>query len=150
MKPFSILVENRGIQLVVVDGIEGEKYDIIMEGSLVFSPDSKRVAYVATEYLGHDYLVRSKQQFAVVDGIEGEHHDGVVKGSLTFSPDSKRVAYTAKRGRLQFVVVDGEEGQYYDEVVKGSLTFSPDSSRVAFLAKGRQGRWFAVVDGVEG
>ena len=36
-----------GKWLVVVDGVEGKKYDAVVAGSSVFSPDSKRVAYGA-------------------------------------------------------------------------------------------------------
>ncbi len=103
-----------------------------------FSPDSRRVAYVAAR--GGKWLV-------VVDGVEGKEHDGIVAGSPVFSADSKRVAYAARRVAKQLVVVDGVEGKEYDGAA--NLVFSPDSKRVAYEAK-RGDRWLAVVDGVEG
>ena len=47
---------------MVLDGEEGNQHDYIQADSLVFSPDSQRVAYVAEV---------GEKQFAVVDGIEG-------------------------------------------------------------------------------
>ena len=79
-----------GKWLVVVDGVEGKEYDGIGKGTLVFSPDSKRVAYEAQR--GGKWLV-------VVDGVEGKEYDGIVEGTLVFSPDSKRVAYVSKAWR---------------------------------------------------
>ena len=53
---------------MVVDGVEGKEYDGIGQGSLVFSPDSKRVAYAAQ---------RGGKQLVVVDGVEGKEYDGI-------------------------------------------------------------------------
>jgi hypothetical protein len=53
----------------VVDGQEGKRYYDIDAGSLIFSPDSKRVAYIGK--------ARSKM-FVTVDGQEGNQYDSVV------------------------------------------------------------------------
>ena len=88
--------------------------------SLEISPDSQRVAYVAS--VGNKWLV-------IVDGEEGKQYDGIGEGSLIFSPDSQRVAYAARVGNKLLVVVDGEEGKQYDDIVRGGrIVFdSPDS-----------------------
>ncbi len=106
--------------------------------SLVVSPDSKRVAYVAQ---------RGVKLLVVVDGEEGKEYDDIGEDTLIFSPDSKRVAYRAQRGEKQLVVVDGVEGKEYDRVY--TPIFSPDSKRVAYGAI-RGEKQLVVVDGVEG
>jgi Tol biopolymer transport system component len=79
-----------GKWVVVVDGAEGKQYDEILAESLVFSPDSKRAAYFASE-AGEGRGLR--QYLAVVDGAEGGKCVRVFAKSLVFSADSKRVAY---------------------------------------------------------
>jgi S1-C subfamily serine protease len=94
-------------QLVVVDGVAGAKYDLIIPGSLAFSPDGKHVVYAAA-------AVRQGKatRFVMVDGKEGKGYDGIVLqpppvpvaiqlpsgGPIVFSPDGRRVAYVAERG----------------------------------------------------
>jgi len=46
---------------VVINGEEGEKYDGIEIWSLIFSPDSQRIAYVAK---------KGENWFVVIDGKE--------------------------------------------------------------------------------
>src|SRR3990172_7732287 len=93
---------SRDKYIVVVDGKEGKKYDVIGEG-YSFSPDGKRLAYAAEE--GEKFMV-------VVDGIEGKKYDNI--GNPLFSPDGKRLAYAVKDNNKVFVVVNGEEGKKYD------------------------------------
>jgi hypothetical protein len=128
---------------VVVDGQEQKQYDRIEGGSLVFSPDSMRVAYVARA--GKNHLV-------VVDGQEQKQYDKTKKQALVFSPDSNRMAYLASVG-VWCIVVDGHEQLQFRSV--GPPFFSPDSQRLAY-ALTRKERWFkttvgsVVVDGQEG
>lgn len=132
-----------GRSLVVVDGKEGKPYDGAAQGeaptcfppdswwvvsfhSLLFSPDSRRVAYKA---------VLGLNVFAVVDGKEREVPvPSNIYGGPIFSPDSQRVAYVVDSTQY-FVVVDGKEEKHYDEIDEESLNFSPDSRRVAYSAK---------------
>ena len=137
-KRLAYAAQRGGMQLVVVDGVEGKEYDGIGVGTLLFSADSKRVAYVAG---------RGGKLLVVVDGVEGKEFDGIGKGTLVFSPDSQRVAYVASRGGMQLVVADGVEGKEYDGAA--NPVFSPDSKRVAYGAQ-RGGKRLVVVDGVEG
>lgn len=55
--------------------------------SLIFSPDSQRVAYVAGP--GNPKAALSAMRFVVVDGEEGKHYSVLEPHSLTFSPDSQ-------------------------------------------------------------
>jgi Tol biopolymer transport system component len=136
-----------GEMCVVVDGKEGEKYDIVK--CVTFSPDSKRIAYVAG---------RGGKEFAVVDDKEEKQQYDSVSWPV-FSPDGKRLAYQAsverKEGPLttteHFVVVDGKEGEHYSDVAVLilSIVFSPNSKRVAYsLWKVGLDRRFMVVDGI--
>jgi hypothetical protein len=136
-----------------VDGVEGKPYAAIVEASsmeqahnckedicwdafytaqpFLFSPDSKRVAYVAK--VGEKRFNVSEKWSAVVDGKEKQAYDGI--GGLIFSPDSRHMAYVAGAGAKQFVVVDGKEGKRYDGLVKGTTCTFDSSGKVHYLAK---------------
>ncbi|HOK09764.1 MAG TPA: hypothetical protein PLJ10_08900, partial [Candidatus Hydrogenedens sp.] len=98
--------------------------------SLIFSPDSRRVAYSAK---------RGDKWVVVVDGVEGKEYDGIGAGSLIFSPDSRRVAYSAKRGGKWVVVVDGVEGKEYGVVLTGSnLVFDSPTHLHTLAGRGNE------------
>jgi len=153
--------------LVVYDGREDVVYHRIEE-YLVFSPDSKHFAYVAT----HDGLARDKEnpvyvqahdgkQFVVLDGKAGAIYGGSSVSQPVFSPDSKRLAFTVEAGHpypqpnKYFIVLDGKKGPEYNEAVlnwsggPGGRVFSPDSTRLAYYAR-RDGKVFIVCDDKEG
>jgi len=130
--------------LVMVDGVEGEKYDQIGEGSLTFSPDGQHFAHSARR--GDKWLV-------VADGIEGKEYAGI--WDIIFSPDSRHLAYTAgpspilvflglEFGYKSCVIVDREEFNWASNPV-----FSVDGKRLAHAAR-RNDKEFIVVDGKEG
>ncbi len=78
-------------RFVVVDGREEKQYDGIVTDSVIFSPDSQRVAYGAGV---------NNKQFVVVDGKEGQPYDSIVAiggGRIVFdSADS--LHYLAQKG----------------------------------------------------
>jgi len=145
-----ICVAQRGEKTVLVlDGVEVEDNIIVLP---VFSPDGQRMAYGASS---------GGKQFVVVNGVKGKSYDEVLP-SFAFSPDGKRFIYAAKKGKKYVAVVDGVESKEYDGLWWPSIfspvkyngrhwftPFSPDSKRVAYFAQ-RDGKWFVVVDGVEG
>ena len=105
------VAEHGSQQAVVVDGVEGKPYAVI-DGQPIFSPDGRRVAYVAAT-VSEGRL----SWHVIVDGVEGKGYDGVVipraerasgvpGAALLFSPNSRRVAYIALRDR-QVVRVSG-------------------------------------------
>ena len=130
---------------VVLDGVEGKVYpelgiDARKIGdfrSLVFSPDSSRMGYLAR--------TADNKWHAVVDSHEGPAYDRIEK--IVFSPDSRHFACVAQRGREYVMVFDGREGASYVAVEKP--VFSPDSSQFAYIAyKGIKAR-VIVVNGQE-
>lgn len=123
----------------IVDEIEGEAYDEVGKTNPIFSPDSKRVAYVAG---------KNGRKLAVIDGAAGKGYDAV--GDITFSPDSKRVAYMAAEGTERFMILDGvEQSQRFDALHASGPIFSPDSKRVGYAGK-HGAKWVVVIDGIEG
>ena len=162
-KQLAYVAEEDGKMFVVVNGLvsdwllakfvsfakEGKRYDAIQiyayAGHLLFSPDSKRLAYIAQN---------DGNEFVVLDKKEGKPHGPIRMGnttiirirptSLTFSPDSKRFAYAT----IDTVFIDGKAGKRYYQVCP-SLQFSPDSKRLAYMAKDGN-RQFVVLDDNEG
>jgi hypothetical protein len=121
----------------VVDGQAGPEYDVFLRDSLIFSPDSKHLAYAAGN---------GKKWSVVVDGQPGAEYRVVMKDSLTFSPDSRHLAYAARRDQRWSVLLDGRPGPECDGLLNGFLIFSPDSQHLAYVAQnGRKS--LLVVDG---
>src|SRR5687768_7101857 len=84
------------VKLQTKDTSLGSISQNIVPGSLVISPDSRRILY---------RIKKGNQETRVLDGKEGPTFDGV--GTLLFSPDGNRTAYVAKQGEKIKVVVDG-------------------------------------------
>jgi len=145
--------------ILIVDGVQGKPYDQIgkmRDGKLVmtnngsmkmlgtanenvvFSPDSKRLAYIAKQ--GQKYMV-------VVDGKEGKLYDDIDFSSHVFSPDSSQCAYIAKSNTKSMYVINGVEHKAYARV--GDIRFSPDGQRHAYPAAIGNNQTAYVVDGKE-
>jgi len=135
LPPYRIPVKH----FLVLDGSEGEPFDRIVRGSVVFSPDSRRVAYAAE---------RQGKFLIVVDGTEGQWFDDIY--NPVFSPDGQHVAYVAGPVGNRFAVVDGENvtAKYPDVVGGTGVVFSPDGRRLAYTVV-TPGKEFAVIDGRE-
>lgn len=113
------------MMIVIADSI-GPVYRCIKFPT--FSPDSRRIAYVAVE------IVRWA---VVVDGKRGEEFEDV--GELVFSPDSKNIAYSVKQDDKFSVVVNDKIGPEFDGV--SQLVFSQDGKSLEFGA--REGKKFS-------
>ena len=95
-------------QVVVVDGQEWKHYDKIEKRSLVFSPDSQRVAYVARVWawvLG--FIPVGERHVVVIDGQEGSKYDGIIPsaekwGVIFDSPH--QLHYIAHKGNEFYLV----------------------------------------------
>jgi hypothetical protein len=144
----------RGSWVAVLDGaVIGGPYEGFSPGGLLFSPDSKRIAYVIKD--GNAWTV-------VVDRHKRWTHMNILQMSLTFSPDSKQLAYIAcekekaflRRERtVAMLVVNGVKNTawLHDESsdrhgVSNEIVFSPDSQRIAYCVT-RDGQSTWIMDG---
>ena len=126
-----------------MDGHPGPGYEKLTD-LVVFSPDSRRVAYVAGS---------NGDMAAIIDGKANGHYDDVY--GIAFSPDSRHVAYDASSiagkplgeyGEKNFIVVDGQTGPLFNFIPGGSLVYGPDGRHLAYLAQLGH-KWAIVVDG---
>jgi hypothetical protein len=98
--------------------LDGKAEDVEMgflQGGMVFSDDSKRLAYggrVVNAAVGD-------KCFLVVDGQKGTDYDAL--GCFGFSNDGKHIAFTAKKGDKMVIVVDGQERQECSSVPAGPV-----------------------------
>jgi hypothetical protein len=106
----------------------------------VFSPDSERLAYVASG--------TGKRWVVIINGSEGETYDDIGADGVIFGPDSRRFAYTSKKAGKWFVISDIGESKSYDHIGPGTITFDTSSTHLAWAA-GIAGKWVIVVDGFE-
>jgi hypothetical protein len=87
-----------GKHSVIVNGVGGVQYEFA--GGIVFSPDSKRVAYVA---------IRGDESFVVVDGVAGKTYEIFLPGGLVFDSPSRLHALVGRglNGARQFQTLAG-------------------------------------------
>jgi Tol biopolymer transport system component len=157
---------------IVVDDQKGPVYESIGAGAppagltveppvyALFSPDSKRVAYLA---------MKDSRLLIVVDGVEGKVRFNHVVGAfgvdrigrirtdkplqragLMFSPDSQRVAFVGatRDDSKQFVIIDDQKHREYPGVTRPS--FSPNSKHIAYAAFAEDRKtMLVIVDRVE-
>jgi Tol biopolymer transport system component len=122
---------------VTVDGLRDSRFDRIADGgtsALLFSPDSKHIAFVAGTSAGWS---------VVLDGKPGAAF-ATQPSRLAFSPDSQHLAFVDSTGGSQAVVLDGKGGQAYAEIKE--LCFGRTGGHVAYAARVDPGHWVAVVD----
>jgi len=125
---------------VMVDEQEVGRYDGLLPGSLVFSPDGRRLAPAG---------LRGGKRVVAVDGKETTGH-GRVSRHFVFSPDSRRLAYVVGAAERKWsVIVDGQSGTPHDGIGSGNVRFSPDGRRLGYAAM-EAGKWFVVIDGQDG
>jgi hypothetical protein len=132
-----------GRWFIVVGDRQGKAYDAIQDGSLVFSADGRRLAFVART---------GKASSVVTDGTQSRPYP-TIEGTPVFSPDGKRMAFVARKARFarlpflggpRAVVEDGREGEAAAGIKQ--VTFSPDSQHLAYAARhGTQ--WSVLLDG---
>lgn len=135
-------------KVVIIDGRQVAEYEdepaqkedkgIDFGPDMVFSPDSRRVAFRIRTKDG-TWCMR-------VDGADGP--GGRYVGHRAFSPDSRHFAYIVhdRDGKMR-LALDGTPGEPYEYIA--SLTFSPDGGQVAFAAL-RDGKRLVVLGGKDG
>jgi hypothetical protein len=133
-----------GDSFVVVDGVEGPAFSrvsLFSDGGVHFSPDSKRVAYIA-----YPKPLKKFAKMMVVDGVAGKEYDDIEFVPQIFSPDSRHFGYVAKIGVKQCIVIDGHESPLFDRI--GYLRFSSDGKHTAYSAS-RGNEVVTLCDGKE-
>jgi hypothetical protein len=153
---------------LVEDGQPEVPIEGIVDHSLTFSPDSRRLAYAVAKADRRAYLVVDGKAGPVHDNIGGSVPPGVAANrastqtfyglvsasSVLFSPDSRRIAYLAHFGRMKRIVVDGKAEDVEMEFLQGGMAFSDDSKRLAYGGRGFNklfvDKCFLVVDGKKG
>lgn len=126
------VVQKDGKSRVLLNGHLSRAYDMIL--AVVFSPDSMKLAYIATEGDSAFVFVNQDQHpsFFAIDPRTG----------LVFSSDSKHLAYVAgTRNRKMQIVYNGTPGPVFDEI--RHVTFSPDGTRLVYAAR-QAGKWHLI------
>jgi hypothetical protein len=123
----AFVVKDGAKSFVVMDGIEGNRYEKIKVDSLRSSPDCKHIAYAAMNV----------RWFMVVDGKEGKGYDEILDDTPRFSQDGKHFVFVARSEDKWWIVIDGKEDTQYDAKVNiegGSLVFdNPERFHYLFI-----------------
>lgn len=131
-KRFMYLIKKDRKTIMVIDGKEGKPYDHIesqLESGHLFSPDSKRTAYLAEEDLGVQMTQlpyrQSSNTILVVDDKEVGLFASVE--NLIFSPNSKHYAavVTKHDSKKSFILMGGIEYKTYNPIYD-TLRFTPN------------------------
>jgi hypothetical protein len=131
----------RGV-VVVVDGTEVGAHDGVVPGSLRFSRDGRRVAYLVERAAPGGGVARC----VAADGREGKFYDWIGEPPV-FSLDGRHVACVAERRRPEregfesVLVVDGVESATAYPWIRGDLVFGVDGRRVAYMAAAPDNRF---------
>jgi len=110
---------------VIIDGKAGREFAKVTP--VIFSPDSKRIAYVGTTKDGQTMLVvqgHGKTETTVNGEVD----------MLTFSPDSKNLAYVLTNEEGAHVVINGKTLPSRKPLTKiEHLTFSPGTNILIYV-----------------
>ncbi len=106
-----------------------------VSGTVVFSPDGKRVAFVKSV---------AGAVAPVIDGKVGRTYDSI--RTIQFSPDSTHYFYVGTHDG-DFAVYDGQEMPREDPNGVSNFVFSQTGGHFAYLAKSAQAGTRMVVDG---
>jgi len=98
---------------------DAEKVEYESTSDLVFSPDSKSLAYVA--------VFKDNVSFVVQNAKEGNAYEWV--SAPVFSTDSQSIAYVARKENKNTVVINGHEGKLYDKVLTAGDKYLNINSR---------------------
>ncbi len=126
---------------LIVDGRETPlPYEAISHQSPKYTRDG-RLVYVAK---------KGEKTVVVVDGREGAEFDKVGTPIPVIGPGGTDIAYVARNyGEAERVILNGTAGPGFDEIPPASLIFSDAGGRFAYGGRKENGKWCAVLDGVE-
>ena len=92
--------------MVVVNNRDQKVFDRVAGHSLVFSPDSTRLGYIARV---------GRASFVVIDGKRNPRYEMVA--NLNFSPDGSHYVYAATNNGKAFTVVDQKEAAHHYDAI---------------------------------
>lgn len=131
-------------QVVVHDGVDGPKFDEVLKGAIIFSPDGTRYAYVARTGQEYVYMVDGKERarYPIVEGHKvADFYAGdtvnCCDGTPRFTSNSRHVFWVQKEaiGNTRNVgerfVFDGKPEAL--GAITDSISFSDDGDRYAYL-----------------
>ncbi len=124
---------------VVVDSQLGRPHWDLIEESLIFSPDSNKIGYVAGSS-------DSKWRVLVERKVVGGAYDGIGGSGVNFTPDSQHVVFAAAVNRKWVAVVDGEDSERYDHLLSwnGEMFYITRENQLRYV--GRQGDKIYIVN----
>lgn len=135
---FQYSYDGRRLAYVFID--TNKKYHLILDEreiaiyghmeKLTFSPDGKKLAYIAR----NEDITRPGESFVVVNDTKQKPYKFI--RNLTFSPDGSKLVYSASDGphvNPEKSVLNGMEGQEYLWIFR--YVFSPDNSKLAYSAE---------------
>lgn len=135
---------SREAQWVTIGDVEQSPFQGVSSGGVVFSPDSRELAYPARTDSGW-VVVRAELAAPGVARIS-KAWDGI--GALLFAPRGERLAWVAERDARWFVVEEGAVGPPFAEVLAYSLVYSADGGRLAYAARSVGGTHAVVGESV--
>ena len=106
--------------------------------TIVFSPDSRHIAYAVND---------KSQHIFVVDGKEKARHAAILNQPPCFSADSKHLAYGIEENGKHSIVLDGQIMRTYEGLPPNECSFSPNSTMFAYAAWEGRGDCHALVIG---
>ena len=112
---------------------------------IVFSPDSRHIAYVVTKKIGNE----KKINIVLDNNNIGEDYDGLMEPPF-FSPDSKQLAYVASNKDGTFVILNGtEKYPFYDGILGETLKFTSDSKHLIYgTGIEKENKYFLAIGGI--
>jgi hypothetical protein len=113
---------------------------------MVFSPDSRRLAYLARTFTPGkgDAAGAQSDLFVVIDGKrESDPYPEVLSGKIEFSPDSESLGFVGVGAGEALAVLDGEPRTRYDAIAPhGSrFGFTPDNTFTYIAVKSGAYYW---------
>lgn len=102
----------------------GKPYESV--DSITFSPDSKRLAYVAK---------RGSKWIVVVDGKATDSFDSILLSGPVFNQDGRTVAFGAVRDNQHFIVVNGMEIAFNGRFLLGGNLVFHDSDHLSSVIR---------------
>ena len=119
---------------VVLEDVPSAFFESVMQGSITFSPDGCRLAFVVAE---------GNQSRVVINGKLGPLYEGI--GALRFGLESKRLAYIVRKGTHQYLALDDRLLGPFNLIA--DFTLGPNG-QLGMLVRSDDG-WRAVIDGQE-